>query len=277
MFRSIARLAWLPLGVGLVEGSPARAQTRDMVLATTTSTQDSGLLDSLLPAFRAASGIEVKVVAVGSGAALAMARSGAADAVLVHAPEAERPYVESGDLVDGRRIMHNDFLIVGPATDPARAAAAEGLAGALRSIATAGPFISRGDGSGTHSRELELWKLAGVEPATVNRREETGQGMGATLVVASERRGYTLTDRGTYLVLRRGLDLIPLVEGYPALLNVYHAYVVNPSKHRKVKSDEARALVEFLTSEPAQTMIRGFGESQFGQPLFFPDADKGLP
>jgi tungstate transport system substrate-binding protein len=277
MFHSLVRLGGLLLGISLLPGPPARAQARDMVLATTTSTQDSGLLDSLLPVFRAGSGIEVKVIAVGSGAALGMARTGDADAVLVHAPEAERPYVESGDLVEGRRIMHNDFLIAGPAADPARAGAAGDLAAAMRKIAAAGPFISRGDGSGTEKKELELWKAAGVEPAMVHRREETGQGMGATLVVASERRGYTLTDRGTYLALRERLDLIPLVEGDPTLLNVYHAYVVNPAKHRKVKPGEARALVAFLASEPAQTIIGSFGKGRFGRPLFFPDAGKGLP
>jgi tungstate transport system substrate-binding protein len=248
-----------------------------MVLATTTSTQDSGLLDSLLPVFRGGSGIEVKVIAVGSGAALAMARTGDADAVLVHAPEAERPYIESGDLVEGRRIMHNDFLIVGPPDDPAGAGGAAEFAAGMRRIAAAGPFIARGDGSGTEKKELELWKAAGVEPAKVDRREETGQGMGATLLVASERRGYTLTDRGTYLALRGRLDLVPLVEGDPRLLNVYHAYVVNPARHPKVKPDEARAFVEFLASKPAQAMIGAFGKARFGQPLFFPDAVKALP
>jgi tungstate transport system substrate-binding protein len=277
MFRNLALLGRLLVAIGMLQGPLAQAQTRDMVLATTTSTQDSGLLDSLLPVFRGRSGIEVKVIAVGSGAALAMAGTGDADAVLVHAPEAERPYVESGDLVEGRRIMHNDFLVVGPADDPARAGGAGDLATAMRRIAPAGPFISRGDGSGTEKKELELWKAVGVEPAKVHRREETGQGMGATLLVASERRGYTLTDRGTYLALRERLDLIPLVEGDPTLLNVYHAYVVNPAKHRKVKPGEARALVEFLASEPAQKMMGSFGRSRFGQPLFFPDAGKGLP
>ena len=277
MLRFLTRLGGLLLAIGSFSGPPVRAQARDMVLATTTSTQDSGLLDSLLPVFRAGSGIEVKVIAVGSGAALEMARTGDADAVLAHAPEAERLYVESGDLVEGRRIMHNDFLIVGPADDPARAGAAADLTSAMRRLAAAGPFISRGDGSGTEKKALELWKLAGVEPAQVRRREETGQGMGATLAIASERRGYTLTDRGTYLAVRERLDLIPLVEGYPRLLNVYHAYVVNPAKHREVKPDEARALVAFLASPPAQTLIGSFGESRFGQPLFFPDAGKGLP
>jgi tungstate transport system substrate-binding protein len=277
MLRSLARLGGLLLGIGLVHGTPARAQAREMVLATTTSTQDSGLLDSLLPVFRAGSGVDVKVIAVGSGAALAMARTGDADAVLVHAPEAERPYVESGDLVEGRRIMHNDFLIVGPKDDPAGAGGARDLAAAMRKIAAAGPFMSRGDGSGTEKKELELWKAAGIEPARVRRREETGQGMGATLLVASERGGYTLTDRGTFLALRARLALSPLVQGDPKLLNVYHAYIVNPARHRKVKPGEARAFVEFLVSEPAQTLIGSFGESRFGQPLFVPDAVKGLP
>jgi tungstate transport system substrate-binding protein len=277
MLRSLARLGGLLLGIGLVHGPAAGAQARDMVLATTTSTQDSGLLDSLLPVFRAGSGIDVKVIAVGSGAALVMARTGDADAVLVHAPEAERPYVKSGDLVEGRRIMHNDFLIVGPKDDPAGAGGARNLAAAMRKIAAAGPFMSRGDGSGTEKKELELWKAAGVEPARVRRREETGQGMGATLLVASERGGYTLTDRGTFLALRERLDLSPLVQGDPKLLNVYHAYVVNPARHRKVKPGEARAFVEFLASEPAQSLIGSFGESRFGQPLFVPDAGKGLP
>jgi tungstate transport system substrate-binding protein len=277
MFRFVTRLGGLLLGLGLLPAAAGPAQTRDMVLATTTSTQDSGLLDSLLPAFRAESGIEVKLIAVGSGAALAMARTGDADAVLVHAPEAERPYIASRDLIEGRRIMHNDFLIVGPGHDPVRAAGAAGLNDAMRRIAAAGPFISRGDGSGTEKKELELWKAAGIAPARVTLREETGQGMGATLLIASEHRGYTLTDRGTYLALRRQLDLVPLVEGDPSLLNVYHAYVVNPAKHPKVKPAEARALVAFLASKPAQAMIGSFGTSRFGKPLFFPDAGTGLP
>ena len=255
----------------------ARAQARDMILATTTSTHDSGLLDSLLPVFRTGSGIEVKVIAVGSGAALAMARTGDADAVLVHAPEAERPYVESGVLVEGTRIMHNDFLLVGPGEDPAGARTAGGLAAALRQVAARGPFISRGDGSGTETKELELWKAAGIYPSRVARREETGQGMGATLLVASERRGYTLTDRGTYLALRPRLDLVPLVEGDPTQLNVYHAYVVNPAKHAKVNAAEARAFVAFLASARAQAIIGSFGASRYGQPLFFPDAGQDRP
>jgi tungstate transport system substrate-binding protein len=210
-----------------------------------------------------------------TGFAIAYISTGDADAVLVHAPEAERGYVQSGDLVEGRRIMHNDFLIVGPANDPVRAAGANGLIEALRRIAAGGAFISRGDGSGTERKELELWKAAGVQLGRILRREETGQSMGATLVVASERRGYTLTDRGTYLALRSRLDLVPLVEDDPRLFNVYHAYVVNPARHPKVKPREARALVEFLVSERAQRIIGSFGTGRFGTPLFVPDAGKG--
>ena len=270
------RAAGLLLVMCLLHAPGAPAQDRDMVLATTTSTQDSGLLDSLLPVFRAESGVEVKVIAVGSGAALAMAGSGDADAVLVHAPEAERPYVARGDLVEGRRIMHNDFLVVGPGHDPAKVRGLD-LPTAMRRIAAEAAFISRGDGSGTEKKELELWQAAGVAPARIGRREETGQGMGATLLVASERGGYTLTDRGTYLALRDRLDLVPLLEGDPALLNVYHAYVVNPARHPKVKPAEGRALVAFLASARAQAMIGRFGVARFGQPLFFPDADQGRP
>lgn len=271
-FNRLGRLFW----VCLVHAPVVWAQSRDMVLATTTSTQDSGLLDSLLPVFHAESGIEVKVIAVGSGAALAMAGSGDADAILVHAPEAERPYVERGDLVEGRRIMHNDFLIVGARHDPAGVRGV-GVADAMRKLAAGAAFISRGDGSGTEKKELELWKAAGVALERIALREETGQGMGATLLVASERRGYTLTDRGTYLALRDRLELVPLVEDDPTLLNVYHAYVVNPARHPKVKPREGRALVEFLASKHVQAMIATFGVDRFGEPLFFPDAGKDLP
>ncbi len=151
----------------------------EIILATTTSTQDTGLLDSLLPMFKRETCIEVKPIAVGTGAALEMAKRGDADAVLVHAPEAEKAYVESGDLIDGRRIMHNDFLIIGPASDPAKVRGQKDAAQAMKAIAAGGSFVSRGDGSGTEKKELELWKAVGVVPGSVDEREETGQGMGA--------------------------------------------------------------------------------------------------
>lgn len=243
-----------------------------IILATTTSTEDSGLLESLLPRFRAESGIEVKVIAVGTGAALDMARRGNADAVLVHAPASEREYVRSGDLTEGRLIMHNDFLLVGPVADPAKVKGRSNLDEAMRAIAKAGPFVSRGDGSGTEKMELALWKAAGVDPGSVPKREATGQGMGATLNIADQHRAYTLTDRATYLALKPRLSLVPVSEGHPNLLNVYHAYVVNPAKHPAVKAKLARSFVAFLASAETQRAIGDFGRSRFGQPLFIPDA-----
>jgi len=246
----------------------------DMILATTTSTQDSGLLDSLLPPFQAARGVHVKVIAVGTAAALEMARRGDADAVLVHSPEDERQYVESGDLVRGRLIMHNDFLIVGPAGDPAGVGSAPDAVEAVRRIARAGAFVARGDGSGTEKKELALWKAAGIDPRTIAKREETGQGMGATLFVAEQRQGYTLADRATYLALRERLTVVPLFEGDPVLLNVYHAYLVNPAKHPGVHLEAARAFLDFLVAPETQRLIGEFGRARLGQPLFVADAGK---
>ncbi len=252
-------------------GPPLRAQDREIVLATTTSTADTGLLDSLLPLFQRETGIAVKPIAVGTGAALEMARRGDADAVLVHAPEVERHYVQSGDLIEGRRIMYNDFLIIGPAEDPA-GVKGKPLTGAMKAIATGGSFVSRGDGSGTETKELALWKAAGVAPASLERREETGQGMGATLLVAEQRQTYTLTDRATYLAFRDKLTLVPLVEGDTALRNLYSAYAVNPGKHPAVKRSEAIRFVRYLTEPEVQEWIGRFGTEQWGEPLFHPDA-----
>ena len=254
---------------------PAMAQKRggEITLATTTSTQDTGLLDSLLPMFQRETGIAVKPIAVGTGAALEMARRGDADAVLVHAPEAERDYVESGDLIDGRLIMHNDFLILGPSDDPAHIRGKQDAVAAMKAIAIEGSFVSRGDGSGTEKKELALWKEAGVSPNSLPRREETGQGMGATLLIADSRKTYTLTDRGTYLAFKDRLSLVPLVQGDPRLRNIYHAYVVNPGKHPTVHRAEAARFVRFLTDPKVQQWIGQFGRARFGQPLFVPDAE----
>ena len=251
---------------------PAQQRRGEIILATTTSTQDTGLLDSLLPMFQRETGIEVKPIAVGTGAALEMARRGDADAVLVHAPEAERTYVESGDLIDGRLIMHNDFLVLGPTSDSAHVRGQRDAAAAMKAIAAAGSFVSRGDGSGTEKKELALWKAAGVSPASIRQREETGQGMGATLLIAEARRTYTLTDRGTYLAFKDRLTLVPLVEGDPRLRNIYHAYVVNPGKHPTVHRSEAARFVRFLTEPKVQEWIGQFGRAKFGQALFVPDA-----
>jgi tungstate transport system substrate-binding protein len=258
--------------VALLLGAPdLAAQKHEIVLATTTSTQDTGLLDSLLPMFQRETGIAVKPIAVGTGAALEMARRGDADAVLVHAPEVERTYVQNGDIIYGRRIMYNDFLILGPAGDPA-GVKDKPLLEALKRIAAGGSFVSRGDGSGTETKELALWKAAGVAPASLKEREETGQGMGATLLVAEQRQSYTLTDRATYLAFKNRLTLVPLVEGDPALRNVYSAYSVNPGKHPAVKRTEALRFVRYLTEPAVQAWIGRFGTEKWGEPLFHPDA-----
>jgi tungstate transport system substrate-binding protein len=246
--------------------------TRSLILATTTSTQDSGLLDVLIPRFEKERGIEVKVIAVGTGAALRMAARGDADAILVHAPAAEQPYVQSGDLVDGHGVMHNDFVIVGPAEDPAGVRALKAINDVMRAIAARGPFVSRGDDSGTHTLEMALWAAAGIDPRSLKRREETGQGMGATLNVADQKRTYTITDRGTYLSLKKRLGLVILFQGDARLRNVYHVYAVNPTKHPRVKRAEAKALIDFLVSAPIQRAIAAFKRDEYGEPLFFPDA-----
>jgi tungstate transport system substrate-binding protein len=247
-------------------------ENRSIILATTTSTQDSGLLDVLIPRFEKERRIAVKVIAVGTGAALRMASTGDADVVLVHAPASEQRYIDSGDLIDGRLVMHNDFVIVGPSNDPAGIRKLTSIDEAMRALATRSAFVSRGDESGTHTQELALWATAGINPKSLTRREETGQGMGPTLNIADQKRAYTLTDRGTYLAQRRRLGLVILFQGGQSLRNVYHVYAVNPKKHPKARSTEARALMDFLVSAPIQRMISDFGRDRYGEPLFFPDA-----
>jgi tungstate transport system substrate-binding protein len=250
-------------------GRPAQSA---IILATTTSTQDSGLLDVLVPRFEKERGIAIKVIAVGSGAALRMAARGDADVILVHAPAAERRYVEAGDLVDGRAVMHNDFVITGPGDDPAGIRALTSVNDVMRALATRGAFVSRGDDSGTHSQELALWAAARIDPRSIQRREETGQGMGATLSIADQRRAYTLTDRGTYLSLRRRLKLAILFQGDTSLRNLYHVYAVNPAKNPRIQRDAARTFIDFLVSPPIQQAIADFKRAEYGESLFFPDA-----
>ncbi len=248
---------------------------QELIVASTTSTQDSRLLDVLLPLFEEKTGYHVKLIAVGSGQALAMAERGDADALLVHVPEAEKELLDKGVVVNRRLVMHNDFVIVGPEEDPASIRGSGSAVEALRALFEAGaPFLSRGDDSGTHRLELKLWEEAGLWPRGQPWYEESGQGMGATLQIANQRRAYTIADRGTYLSQRENLDLAVLVEGDPLLLNVYHAMQVNPERFDGVNSEGARAFVEFMVSEEAQEVIRTFGVEEFGEPLFFPDAGK---
>ena len=246
----------------------------DIILATTTSTQDSGLLDVLLPAFQAATLYNVQTVAVGTGQALKMGEEGNADVLLVHAPSSEVTFMDGGFGSDRRLVMHNDFIFLGPADDPA---AIQGLSAteALKAIYTAGAtFVTRGDDSGTHKKELDLWKKAGLDPAGQAWYVETGQGMGASLVIASEKAGYILTDRATYLANQDNLQLAILSEGDPTLLNIYHVIIVNPEKWPKVNLAGATALADFLVSADGQALIGSFGVEEFGQPLFTPDAGR---
>lgn len=246
----------------------------NLILATTTSTQDSGLLDVLIPLFEAESGYTIQIVAVGSGQAMTMGQEGNADVLLVHAPAAEVTFMEGGYGQDRALVMHNDFVIVGPATDPA---GIQGLAvvEALKAIsAGSAEFISRGDDSGTHKAELALWKKAAFEPNSQAWYLESGQGMGATLTIASEKGAYTLTDRATYLANQGNLQLEVLVEGDHALLNVYHVITVNPEKWAAVNYDGALAFLSFMIAPATQEIIGKFGVDKYGQPLFHPDADK---
>lgn len=254
--------------------SPAEPAVKEFILATTTSTQDSGLLDVLIPAFEQASGYVVQSVAVGTGQALKMGEEGNADVLLVHAPASEKALMDAGFGKDRFLVMHNDFVIVGPSADPAGIKGSVTATEAYQKIAAAGaPFISRGDDSGTHKMELSLWKGAGVTPEG-EWYQESGQGMGATLTIASEKAAYTLTDRATYLANKSALALDILVEGDNALLNVYHVITVNPEKWPKVNAAGAQAFADFLISEEGQAMIGEFGVEKYGQPLFTPDADK---
>ncbi len=248
--------------------------TVDVILATTTSTQDSGLLDELLPLFEAQTGYRVKTIAVGTGEALAMGSRGDADVLLAHAPAREKEIVDAGHAVNRRIVMHNDFLIVGPEEDPAGIRGSDDGAASVSKIANAGaPFASRGDNSGTHFREQSLWAAAAIEPEG-DWYISTGQGMGATLLIASELGAYVLTDRGTYLALRERTVLVPHVESDPLFLNIYSVMEVNPERFSGVNSDGAKAFSNFLLSGEAQEVIRVFGTEEFGQSLFFPDAGK---
>jgi len=259
----------------LVSCNADGSQTQDLLLVSTTSTQDSGLLDVLLPAFTAQTGYNVQLVAVGSGQALKIGEQGNADVILLHSPAAEKEFVANGFGIDRRLVMHNDFVIVGPSSDPAALLSQPTLDAVFKKIFdSASTFVSRGDESGTHVKELTLWKNASLDPVGQAWYLETGQGQGATLSIASEKGGYALTDRGTFLAYKSNVDLEILFEGNPALLNVYHVITVNPEKFQHTNLEGARAFAGFITSPAGQKIIAEFGVEQYGEPLFFPDADK---
>lgn len=248
-----------------------------LILATTTSTQDSGLLDVLVPIFELQTGYTVKTVAVGTGAALKMAEEGNADVLLVHAPASEKSLMQAGWGKDRMLVMHNDFVMVGPADDPAGIRGLSTAADAFTQIAAAeATFISRGDDSGTNKKELSIWRETAYTPDDDKPGWyfESGQGMGATLIIASEKSAYTLTDRATFLANQKNSSLEILVQSDPALLNVYHVITVNPDKWPNANYNGAIAFATFITHPDTQAVIAKFGVEEFSQPLFFPDADK---
>jgi tungstate transport system substrate-binding protein len=258
---------------GGTDEAAAPSDEKSMILATTTSTQDSGLLDDLLPAFTDDTGWQIKPLAVGSGQAIELGRRGEADVLLVHSQKAEEEFVAEGAAGKRTLVMHNDFVLVGPPADPAGIRDVP-AASAMKKIADSGAgFVSRGDDSGTHAREKQLWEQNAIVPSGQWYRS-TGQGMGATLRVASESAAYTLTDRATYLSQQDTLDLEVLNEGDKALLNIYHVIEMTTRAGDRVQPDAAKAFADWLTGERAQKMIGEFGKEEFGQPLFVPDAGK---
>ena len=245
-----------------------------MILSTTTSTQDSGLLDVLVPLFEKQTGLTLKTISVGTGQALALAARGEADVTLAHAASLEKKYVAEGKMTNRRLVMYNDFVIIGPPDDPAKIKGLPNAFDALKRIAESqSHFVSRGDKSGTHVLELALWKQAGVEPKGA-WYIESGQGMGQTLGIANDRRAYTLTDRATYLAFQRRVDLPILVEKDRPLLNIYSVMEVNPANGPRVNVAGGKAFAEFMLAPETQAVIKAFGMDKYGQALFVPVAGK---
>ena len=265
----VAALAVAACGDDDPEGSGTASDKGQMILATTTSTQDSGLLDELVPDFEEESGCSVKTVAVGSGEALELGEQGNADVLLVHSPEAEQEYMDGGHGVSRKAVMHNDFIVVGPPDDPAGTKGVGSAAEAFTSIAKAeAPFASRADESGTNTKELSIWEAAGIEPKG-DWYIETGQGMGETLTIAGQKQAYTLSDRGTYLATDN-LDVDLLVEGGKDLLNPYHVIVVDSEGTNRACAQD---FSDWITSPKTQDHIGRFGVAEYGEPLFVPDAE----
>ena len=261
----------------LVLAATVSAQTpasRTVIVSTTTSTQDSGLLDVLVPLFERQTGYTVKTISVGTGQALALAARGEADVTLAHAPAQEKKYVADGKMLNRRLVMYNDFVLIGPESDPARIRGEKSVVAALKKIADAqARFVSRGDKSGTHTLELTLWQAAAVTPAAP-WYIESGQGMGATLGVANDRQAYTLTDRATTLAFAKRIDLKPMVEGDRLLLNIYSVMEVNPANGPRINAAGGKAFAEFMLAPETQQVIKTFGVDKYGQPLFVPIAGK---
>lgn len=252
----------------VVEPWAGEPTSRNVILATTTSTQDSGLLDVLVPLFEKKSGYSVKTVSVGTGQALELAARGEADVALVHAPSLEKKYVAAGKFLSRRLVMYNDFIVIGPASDPARIKSTKSSVDGLRLIAKGQRrFVSRGDNSGTHNLEKSLWKQAGIDPKG-DWYIESGQGMGATLGIANDRNAYTITDRATYLAFQKRVSLVILLAGDKPLLNIYSVMEVNPANGPRINTLGGKAFADFVVSSEAQAMIKTFGVEKFGQPLF---------
>jgi len=271
------RLTFVFVALILAAAPAALAQapaSRTVILSTTTSTQDSGLLDVLVPLFEKNTGYSVKTISVGTGQALALAARGEADVTLCHAPALEKKYVAEGKMQDRRLVMYNDFLLGGPEADPAKIKGDTSVLDALKKVAAAGArFVSRGDKSGTHILEQRLWKEAGVTPAAP-WYIESGQGMGATLGIANDRQAYTLTDRATLLAFSKRVDLKALVEHDKLLLNVYSVMEVNPANGPKVNTAGGKAFAAFMLAPETQAVIKTFGLDKYGQALFVPIAGK---
>jgi len=280
MNRRIQWKHWLWIAAALIAFSAAfspalAAAPKTLILATTTSTQDSGLLDVLIPIFEKQTGYFMKTISVGSGQAMAMGQKGEADVLLVHSPAAEKKMVDEGYGINRRLVMHNDFIILGPPQDPAKIKGIKSAREAFKKIADAGAlFLSRGDNSGTHAKEMGIWKAAGLKVEGQKWYQQTGLGMGQTLNVAAEKKGYLLADRGTYLAMKKNLGLDILGEGDGILLNIYHVIEVNPAKWPKVNKEGAKAFADFMVAKDTQAIIKTFGIEKFGSPFFFPDAGK---
>jgi tungstate transport system substrate-binding protein len=263
------------LVIGMALPACAAPAQKNLILATTTSTQDTGLLDVLIPIFEKKTGYFVKTIAVGSGQAMTMGEKGEADVLLVHSPDAEKKFMTDGYGINRLIVMHNDYIVIGPPADPAGIKAAKSTPEAFKKIAEAGSlFLSRGDNSGTNAKENGIWKAAGIKPDGQKWYQQTGLGMGQTLNVAAEKKGYTIADRGTWLSMQQKLGLPILKEGDPILLNVYHVIQVNPAKWPKVNAEGAKAFSDFMLSVETQGIIKTFGVEKYGGPLFFPDAGK---